>query len=138
MAKIIGIIVAVLLCIVLLFSFKNFNAPTPDNDNGNESIEQYIQAGEAVGLNPIGTTEQAQLAMQYIEALGGMANIVSVDNNATTIDVEVVNANSINEANLKVLGATNVVCPDDTNVQITVGTNLEFLGDAIKDWLKNR
>lgn len=130
----IGLIMAVLYFVVFYFAITKLDLPTPGRTD--DDIEQDIQSGIQDGLKPIGATDDAKLASEYIEALGGAANIVSIDNCATRLRIEVRDSNLVNEAALKAIGAKGVVRLNPTNIQIIVGTKVEFVADAIKAFLK--
>ncbi|MDZ7548112.1 glucose PTS transporter subunit EIIB, partial [Clostridium perfringens] len=77
-----------------------------------------------------------ELAKAYIEALGGKENIVSVDNCVTRLRVGVKDNSIIKDKNLTALGARGVIRPGKGNIQVIVGTNVQFVADAVKSELK--
>ena len=59
-----------------------------------------------------------------------------MDNCITRLRLEVKDNTVVKDTKLKALGARGIVRPSKKNVQIIVGTNVQFLADAIKSELK--
>ena len=111
-------------------------------DNLKESVWRGVgkggeeeEEGEFTENNAISGDYNA-LAKQYIELLGGIENLSKVDNCATRLRLEVRDAGLVNDKGLKSIGARGVVHLNKTNVQVIVGTNVEFIADAMKVLLK--
>lgn len=75
-------------------------------------------------------------AYKTIEALGGQENIKQVDYCTTRLRMTVVDADQVDEKTLKQTGARGVMRISKTNVQVIIGTSVEFLAEAMKDRLK--
>jgi len=100
--------------------------PTPGReDDEDEFTENTVISGD-----------YKDLARQYVKYLGGIDNLLSVDNCATRLRLEVSDSSLIDEKGLKSVGARGIVHLNKTNVQVIVGTNVEFVSDAIKALLK--
>jgi PTS system N-acetylglucosamine-specific IIC component len=65
---------------------------------------------------PTGTREEG-----FVAALGGAANLVSIDACTTRLRLIVADQSKIDEAALKALGARGVIRPSDKAVQIVLG-----------------
>ncbi len=102
------------------------NLPTP----GREDDEEFMANNTSVA------TSDEELAIKYIECLGGEENIVKVDNCATRLRLDVVDSDKLNEKALKAIGAKGVVKLNKTSAQVIVGTNVEFVCDGIKSILR--
>lgn len=122
----IGLGIGVLYFVVFVFLIKKFNIPTPGREEDDEEFEENVVISGDMG----------ELAKSYIEYLGGKDNIVSVDNCITRLRLEVKDNTVVKDSKLKALGARGIVRPSKKNVQIIVGTNVQFLADAIKSELK--
>ncbi|MBB6624882.1 PTS transporter subunit EIIC [Clostridium gasigenes] len=122
----IGLAIGALYFVVFVFLIKRFDIPTPGRENDDDEFME----------NVVVTGDMAELAKSYIEYLGGKDNIVSVDNCITRLRLEVKDNTIVKDAKLRALGARGVVRPSKKNVQIIVGTNVQFLADAIKSELK--
>lgn len=104
-----------------LFAIKKFNIMTP----GREDLdEDALRALEAI--------DEKDLGRLYLSALGGKENIVEIDSCITRLRVTVVSSKNIDEDELKSLGATGVIKPTKTNIQVIIGTKAEMLCDEIK------
>ncbi len=75
-------------------------------------------------------------AYKTIEALGGQHNIKQVDYCTTRLRMTVGDADQVDEKTLKQTGARGVMRISKTNVQVIIGTSVEFLAEAMKDRLK--
>tara|TARA_R110001583_G_scaffold42735_2_gene135867 strand:+ start:14160 stop:15626 length:1467 start_codon:yes stop_codon:yes gene_type:complete len=107
---------------VFLALIKGFDLKTP----GRESLES--------NLKPVTTGKNVTqaLAQKYIVALGGAANIESVDACITRLRVTLKNRHLINEAGLKSIGAMGVVKLREQNLQVIIGPRAEIIANAIK------
>jgi PTS system N-acetylglucosamine-specific IIC component len=68
----------------------------------------------------------------FIYALGGAANLLSVDACTTRLRLKVADASKIDETALKSLGAKGVVHPAAGSVQVVLGPEAELVSDAIR------
>ena len=76
------------------------------------------------------------MASYFIEDLGGKENLTVIDNCATRLRLQVADASNINEAALKRHGARGIMKLNKTNVQVIVGTEVEFVADAMNQLVK--
>lgn len=119
-----GIILAIFYYFIFSFSIKKFNLLTPgrevDDDNVKDS--EFIE-------NSLSGYNIAVL----IEGLGGKENIVSTDHCATRLRLVLKDTSSIDKKKIKSTGAlaTNVI--DDKNIQVIIGTNVQFVHDELKE-----
>jgi PTS system N-acetylglucosamine-specific IIC component len=75
-------------------------------------------------------------AVGYITALGGAANLVSVDACTTRLRLVVASQAPVNEGALKALGARGVVRPSPTALQVVIGPDADQVAGEIRDALK--
>ncbi|WP_052879316.1 N-acetylglucosamine-specific PTS transporter subunit IIBC [Vibrio coralliirubri] len=68
-----------------------------------------------------GATDIDSVATQYVTALGGESNLVSIDNCITRLRLDVKDSKSVDEKALKALGAAGVVKLSGTAVQVIIG-----------------
>lgn len=122
----IGLGIGALYFFVFVFLIKKFNIPTPGRE---DESEEFVE-------NTAITGDMNELAKAYVEALGGAGNIISVDNCVTRLRLGVKDNAIVKDAKLKALGAKGVVRPGKGNVQVIVGTNVQFVADAVKSVLK--
>ena len=121
----IGLVFAVLYYVTFRFVITKFNLKTPGREDEDELTENTAISGD---MN--------ELAKAYIKALGGAENIVSVDNCVTRLRLGVKDNSIIVDKNLTALGARGVIRPGKGNIQVIVGTNVQFVADAVKAELK--
>lgn len=121
----IGLGIGALYFFVFVFLIKKFNIPTPGREEDEETKNTKIE-----------TSDMNELAVSYIEALGGKDNILTVDNCVTRLRLSVKDNGIINDSKLKSLGARGVISPTKGAVQVIVGTNVQFVADAIRAKLK--
>ena len=74
----------------------------------------------------------ADRALAYIQALGGAANIVSLDACTTRLRLVMGNQSLVDEAALKRLGARGMIKPSSTALQVVVGTEADQVAGEMK------
>jgi PTS system N-acetylglucosamine-specific IIC component len=94
---------------VFRFAIVRFDLKTP----GREPPEEIVDA-------PALTTDQPR-ARGFIEALGGAANLVSVDACTTRLRLVVADQGAVRAAQLKRLGARGIVRPSARDLQVVLG-----------------
>lgn len=119
----IGLIVGVIYFLLFVFFIKKFNLETPGREENAESAE----VGAAIKDKGITAVAEA-----YIEKLGGRNNIEEVDSCITRLRLTVKDASIIQDADMKVLGASGVIRPSKKNIQVVVGTSADLLASEIK------
>jgi len=78
------------------------------------------------------TEQKSDEALAFIEALGGKENIVSTDACITRLRMEVKSSKDLNDETFMKLGAKGVIKPNDTTIQIVLGTRAEGVAERIK------
>ena len=79
----------------------------------------------------LGNNSYSDLAAALLPLLGGKENIVSVDNCITRLRLEVKDSTLTQDAEIKKI-FTGVLKPSKTNVQVIVGTEVQFVADELK------
>ncbi|MBP0724670.1 PTS transporter subunit EIIC [Bacillus sp. RG28] len=113
----VGLIFAGIYFLVFYFAITQFNIKTPGRED------------EEIELNEV-TTEIGDSL--YLQGLGGKENLKNIDHYTTRLRLQVKDTSKINEAILKKAGARGVIKLDDTNVQVVVGTNVQFVAENLK------
>src|SRR6478752_4741009 len=125
----IGIVYAVIYFVIFYTLIKALNLKTP----GREDDEEVDTSNETV----VATGDKyVDMASYFIEDLGGKENLTVIDNCATRLRLQVADAGNINEAALKRHGARGIMKLSKTNVQVIVGTEVEFVADAMNQLVK--
>lgn len=88
---------------------------------------------EATNNTPINNETQIT---NFIDALGGVDNIVSVDNCVTRLRLDVKQNTEIDEQALKTLGSRGIIRPSATTLQVILGQKAQEVADGMKIALK--
>ncbi|MGL4346423.1 MAG: PTS transporter subunit EIIC [Cellulosilyticaceae bacterium] len=121
----IGLLVAVIYFLLFVFFIKKFNIPTPGREEDTEDTSTE-------GTGDKGLSE---LAVLYIEKLGGKENIVDVDSCITRLRLTLKDSTIVDEKEIKALGAAGMMRPNNANLQVIIGTKAELLAAEIKKQL---
>lgn len=120
----VGVVMFVLYYLIGVFFIKKFDLRTI----GRESEEELAAAKVALISND-------SIEMQYINALGGVENLVNVDACTTRLRLVVLSSESISKPTLKALGAKGVVTPAPDSVQVILGPQAEIVASKIRETL---
>lgn len=113
--------------VVFYFLIKILDLKTPGREDDDE---------EGTDVDSAVSNDLDVRAYKTIEALGGQENIKQVDYCTTRLRMTVEDADQVDEKTLKQTGARGVMRISKTNVQVIIGTSVEFLAEAMKDRLK--
>ncbi|MCG6795061.1 N-acetylglucosamine-specific PTS transporter subunit IIBC [Geobacillus sp. YHL] len=120
-----GLVYAVVYFVVFYFLITKLDLKTPGRE---EEVEgEFTDSGAAQS-----GVKYEDLAAKYIEALGGKDNLAQIDNCVTRLRLKVKDMSKVNEAELKRLGAKGVLRLNQTDLQVVVGTDVEFLANAMR------
>ena len=122
----IGLVFALIYYIVFRIIITKFDLKTPGREDDDEEFTENI------AING----DMSKLAKSYIEALGGKDNILTVDNCVTRLRLNVKDNSIITDKSLTSLGARGVIRPGKGSIQVIIGTNVQFVADAVKAELK--
>jgi PTS system N-acetylglucosamine-specific IIC component len=75
-------------------------------------------------------------AVAYIEALGGPANLVTIDACATRLRLTIASQSVVNADQLKRLGARGVVRPSETALQVVIGPEADMIAGEMRAVLR--
>lgn len=121
----VGLIFAALYYVSFRFMIVKFNLQTPGREEDNNEIQVNTKASFD------------ELALKYIEHLGGAENLVKIDNCITRLRLEIKDSSVVDEKGLKGLGAKGVVKLSKNSIQVIVGPNVQFVADGIKKSLNS-
>ncbi|MGL5633747.1 MAG: N-acetylglucosamine-specific PTS transporter subunit IIBC [Sarcina sp.] len=124
----IGLGIGALYFFTFYFLIKKFNIPTPGREDDDEMVENKAISKDS---------NMSDIARGYIKALGGAQNIKVIDNCVTRLRLEIETSKVVDEKALKALGSRGLVKLSDTSIQVIIGTNVQFVADAIKVELIN-
>jgi PTS system N-acetylglucosamine-specific IIC component len=104
-----------------LFSFaiRAFNLKTPGREDPSDAVSDAIAAETSRGH-------------AYIEALGGVDNLVSVDACTTRLRLILADGSAVDERALKALGARGIVRPSANALQVVLGPVADQVAGEIR------
>ena len=117
-----GIAAFVVFYLVFLFAIKKFDLKTPGREDDSEAEMKIELAGD----------DYTTMAQVILEGLGGKGNIVSVDHCITRLRLEVKDRLLVDEKVIKSSGASGVIRPSKTSVQVVIGPKVQFVYDEFK------
>ncbi|HWO96916.1 MAG TPA: glucose PTS transporter subunit EIIB, partial [Bacillus sp. (in: firmicutes)] len=120
----IGVVYAVIYFIIFYFLIVKLDIKTPGRE------DEFVAAEDGTGRK--GSVQHVELAKQYLAALGGKDNLANLDNCVTRLRLQVKDMNEVDEAALKQLGAKGVIKLNKTDLQVIVGTDVEFIANEMK------
>ena len=120
----IGAVFAVVYYVLFSWTINKFNLKTPGRE-----IDESSNANAVVLKN----NDFTMMAHVILEGLGGAGNLKSFDYCATRIRAEVNDYVLVNEKLIKSSGVPGVIRPSQHNVQVVVGTKVQFVYDELKN-----
>ncbi|MGG1688382.1 N-acetylglucosamine-specific PTS transporter subunit IIBC [Pseudalkalibacillus sp. NRS-1564] len=121
---VIGIIYGGIYFVVFYFLIKKLNLKTPGREDEDMSYPTNAPASKE--------DKYDVMAGHFIRSIGGIDNISSIDNCTTRLRLQMNDMTKVDEAELKRHGARGVVKVNNRNLQIIVGTDVEFVADAMR------
>lgn len=122
-------IVGIPLALITYFSFKwaieKWNIPTPGREE--DEIEYNTLLKEK---------RYDEVARIVIDAIGGRANIVNVENCVTRLRVDLKDMHIVNKERLRESGTSGIFFPAKNHIHIVFGPNVEFVKNAVDRELK--
>ena len=107
---------------VFLFAIKKFDLKTPGREDDQEG-ELKIE---------LANNDFTAMAEIILEGVGGKENIVSIDHCITRLRLEVKDRYQVDEKKIKSSGASGVIRPGKTSVQVVIGPKVQFVYDEFK------
>src|SRR6478735_8681858 len=117
---------------VFYFFIKRFDLKTPGRDDDDilgEGTEYDTHAADDKYLIT---------GSRFIDALGGKANILELENCATRLRMEIDDVSKVDDTALKRAGAAGTMKPGGKSVQVVYGTNVQFVKDAMEQIISGR
>lgn len=118
-----GIAFGVLYYFLFKILISKFNLATPGREE-DENNEEELKIKSS-------NSNHAEVAAIIYEALGGAENIVSIDNCATRLRIEVKDATVVDDKKIKKVSA-GIIKPSKKDVQVIIGPLVEFVATEMK------
>lgn len=77
-----------------------------------------------------------EVAKIVLEGVGGKENVTAVENCITRLRLEIKDYTKVNEKVIKSAGVAGVIRPSKNNVQVIIGTKVQFVADEFKKLVK--
>ncbi|SFB08693.1 MULTISPECIES: N-acetylglucosamine-specific PTS transporter subunit IIBC [unclassified Bacillus (in: firmicutes)] len=119
-----GLVYAVLYFFIFYFLIVKLDLKTPGREDEME--------GEFTENTAANNSDYKSLAKKYLKALGGSDNLIFIDNCVTRLRLQIEDPDLVNEEELKNVGAKGIIRLSDNDLQVVVGTDVEFLADELK------
>lgn len=117
-----GAIFAVIYYFGFRFAIQKFNLMTPGRE---ETIGE-----ETTDVAP-SDDKFVVLATRIYQALGGKENVRVIDNCTTRLRLQVQDTDKVDQERIKQTGVPGVKVIDKTNIQVVVGTQVQFVADEM-------
>ncbi|WP_404454339.1 N-acetylglucosamine-specific PTS transporter subunit IIBC [Virgibacillus necropolis] len=126
-----GVIFGLIYFVVFYVLIKKLDLKTPGREDDDEV---YVEENEQTGAPSSGKGRKNYdgTAYHYLDALGGPENIKTLDYCATRLRLQMNDMSKVDEKALKRQGANGVMKVNKKNLQVIVGTTVEFLADAMR------
>ncbi|MGX7107440.1 N-acetylglucosamine-specific PTS transporter subunit IIBC [Hutsoniella sourekii] len=120
-----GLVMFVVYYLVFDFCIKKFDLDTPGRGSVQASTEsEKVLSGQS--------TKHDQRAQVIYEGLGGADNILEINNCATRLRLKVRDSQKVDSDKIKSAPVPGVSIVDKENVQVIIGTEVQFVADALK------
>lgn len=115
--------------VVFRFCIVRFNLMTLGREDDAPVAVATAGAAPAVSAAPVQGSDRDRA---MLAALGGSANIRSLDSCTTRLRLTVANSAVVDDAGLKALGVRGVLKPTTETVQVIIGPEAELVADRLK------
>ncbi|MGY3716977.1 N-acetylglucosamine-specific PTS transporter subunit IIBC [Sutcliffiella cohnii] len=119
-----GAVFFVIYYVVFRFLITKLDIKTPGRG---EEVEEETEEASGTGDNKFAT-----MATKIYEGLGGEENVTAIDNCVTRLRLDVKDSSAIDQNKIKATGVAGVVVTGKNNVQVVVGTQVQFVADEMK------
>lgn len=119
----VGLVYAAIYFVVFYFLILKLDLKTPGRE---DDVEGEFEEDSAI------KGDYHTAAVQYVDALGGKDNLINIDNCVTRLRLKVKDADNVDENRLKQLGSKGVIKLSKQDIQVVVGTDVEFLSNEMK------
>ena len=121
-----GIAAFVVFYLVFKFAIVKWDLKTPGREDDQEGELKIELAND----------DYTSMAAIILEGLGGKENLTSIDHCITRLRLEVKDRLLVDEAKIKSSGASGVIRPGKTSVQVIIGPKVQFVHDEFKKLAK--
>ena len=117
-----GLAALVVFYLVFRFAITKWNLKTPGREDDVDSELKIELAND----------DYTTMAQIILEGVGGKENLTSIDHCITRLRLEVKDRLLVDEKKIKSSGASGVIRPGKTSVQVVIGPKVQFVFDEFK------
>ena len=121
-----GIAAFLVFYLVFRFAITKWNLKTPGREDDVDSELKIELAND----------DYTTMAQIILEGVGGKENLTSIDHCITRLRLEVKDRLLVDEKKIKSSGASGVIRPGKTSVQVVIGPKVQFVFDEFKKLAK--
>ncbi len=118
-----GLVFAAIYYFGFRFAITKFNLMTPGREEGDGE--------ETPDIDTTGSGKHAAMAEKIYNALGGATNVTAIDNCTTRLRLQVNDTGAVDQSKIKATGVPGLKVIDDKNIQVIVGTEVQFVADEM-------
>ncbi|MED4475099.1 N-acetylglucosamine-specific PTS transporter subunit IIBC [Oceanobacillus caeni] len=127
MLILLGLVFAVIYYFLFRFLIIKFDFKTPGREDDDE---EEVLVGETAP-NTTGKDKYAMMAEAIYEGFGGDENVISVDNCATRLRLEVKDMDAVDQKKIKATGVPGINVVGKHSIQVIVGTQVQAVADEV-------
>ena len=121
-----GIAAFIVFYVVFRFAIVKFDLKTPGREDDDDDETKVVLAND----------DFTTVAKIVLEGVGGKDNVESVDNCITRLRLVIKDYTKVDEKKIKSAGVAGVVRPSQKDVQVIIGTKVQFVADEFKKLCK--
>ncbi|TFJ76016.1 PTS glucose transporter subunit IIBC [Carnobacterium maltaromaticum] len=123
-----GLVFAALYYFLFKFLIAKFNLMTPGREEGEEDEDMPTEKTVDV---PEGGNKFTPMATKIYAGLGGDENVTAVDNCTTRLRIQVKDMDKVDQKAIKATGVPGINVVGKNDIQVIVGTEVQFVADEI-------
>ncbi|MFB4166976.1 N-acetylglucosamine-specific PTS transporter subunit IIBC [Virgibacillus sp. JSM 102003] len=128
-----GLVFAVIYYFLFRFLIVKLDLKTPGREDDDDVQGEEMDETENVsGQEGAKKDETAEMAEKIYEGLGGDENVTTVDNCVSRLRLEVNDMDKVDQDKIKATGVPGINVVGKHNIQVVVGTQVQFVADEIR------
>lgn len=125
-----GLVFAALYYFLFKFLIAKFNLMTPGREEGEGEEDEDMPTEKTVDV-PEGGNKFTPMATKIYAGLGGDENVTTVDNCTTRLRIQVKDMDKVDQKAIKATGVPGINVVGKNDIQVIVGTEVQFVADEI-------
>ena len=121
-----GIAAFIVFYVVFRFAIVKFDLKTPGREDDDDDETKVVLAND----------DFTTVAKIVLEGVSGKDNVESIDNCITRLRLVIKDYTKVDEKKIKSAGVAGVVRPSQKDVQVIIGTKVQFVADEFKKLCK--